>query len=363
MEKLRNFVKQLKRKKQGMNLLKKIVISLLILTLGLQCVRIKIKIHLSNSQHMGPLMAAMIPAATAVLGGAINAGSQANMNKRNRKFQKEMYERQRADSIEFWNMQNTYNSPQAQMERFQAAGLNKNLIYGQGSSGNAGSIPTPDARTPDTRAPEWGSGLAAGGALGLQNYMDLQTRNITNDNLRLQADVITQEAQLKRAQIISTLANADKTKLSNEIERILKDTTVDYRRNQNKALEQQMELNTRSDARAAATTSSSLLEAMIRMNNMQKTGKLTDAQIRKNDQEIQNLKNSGALQRIDYELKKQEYATRAAGSHPNAPMYEKIIAAILTRWFNPDGTLRDDVPEKLNDWKSNFWEKLGENLY
>lgn len=32
--------------------------------------------------------------------------------------------------------QNEYNSPQAQMERFQAAGLNPHLIYGQGSPGN-----------------------------------------------------------------------------------------------------------------------------------------------------------------------------------------------------------------------------------
>lgn len=36
-----------------------------------------------------------------------------------------------------WNKQNEYNSPAAQMQRFSDAGLNPNLIYGQGSSGNA----------------------------------------------------------------------------------------------------------------------------------------------------------------------------------------------------------------------------------
>ena len=38
-----------------------------------------------------------------------------------------------------WDMQNAYNSPLAQMERYKAAGLNPNLIYGSGSpsAGNA----------------------------------------------------------------------------------------------------------------------------------------------------------------------------------------------------------------------------------
>lgn len=308
-----------------------------------------------------------ISGGSGLLGGTINAISQGVQNRKNRAFSREMYQRQYNDSLAFWEKQNTYNSPQEQMKRFQAAGLNPNLIYGAGNSGNAGPIATPDVQTPNTRAPEWGSGIAAGGAMGLQAYFDTQTRNITNDNLKLQADVITQEAQLKRAQIIATLAGADKTKLETEIEGILKSTTVDYRRNQNKALEQQMFLNTREDARKAAMTSSSLMEAVIRMNNMQKSGKLTDAQIQKNNQEIQNLKNSGVLQRLDAMLKRQEYNTRQSGSHPNAPMYEKILSAILTNWFNPDGTMKsnviDSAKEKISDWKSNFWEKMSENLY
>jgi len=49
------------------------------------------------------------------------------------------YERE----IEMWNMQNAYNSPEQQMARYQAAGLNPNLIYGSGSAsaGNASQIP------------------------------------------------------------------------------------------------------------------------------------------------------------------------------------------------------------------------------
>lgn len=44
-------------------------------------------------------------------------------------------------SVEQWNRQNMYNTPEAQMARFKAGGLNPNLIYGQGNSGNASAPP------------------------------------------------------------------------------------------------------------------------------------------------------------------------------------------------------------------------------
>lgn len=43
---------------------------------------------------------------------------------------------------QMWHMQNLYNTPQNQMARFKQAGLNPNLIYGQGSPGNASSMPS-----------------------------------------------------------------------------------------------------------------------------------------------------------------------------------------------------------------------------
>lgn len=44
-------------------------------------------------------------------------------------------------SMDMWNVQNQYNSPEAQMQRFMDAGLNPHLIYGQGNSGNASAPP------------------------------------------------------------------------------------------------------------------------------------------------------------------------------------------------------------------------------
>lgn len=48
--------------------------------------------------------------------------------------------------VQMWNLQNEYNSPVSQMQRYQQAGLNTNLIYGSGASaGNASSHPSYNA--------------------------------------------------------------------------------------------------------------------------------------------------------------------------------------------------------------------------
>lgn len=54
---------------------------------------------------------------------------------------KKMSEYAYSKDLQMWNMQNQYNSPTAQMQRFKDAGLNPNLIYGQGSPGNATQLP------------------------------------------------------------------------------------------------------------------------------------------------------------------------------------------------------------------------------
>lgn len=48
-----------------------------------------------------------------------------------------MKQQEQAYNLELWNLQNEYNSPAAQMKRFQDAGLNPNLIYGQQNTAQA----------------------------------------------------------------------------------------------------------------------------------------------------------------------------------------------------------------------------------
>lgn len=77
----------------------------------------------------------------AALGAGVSGGFGLIGSAINYAFQKKLAAQQNQYNIDMWNMQNEYNSPMNQMKRFEEAGLNPNLIYGQGSAGNASHSP------------------------------------------------------------------------------------------------------------------------------------------------------------------------------------------------------------------------------
>ena len=87
-------------------------------------------------------------------------------------------------NVDFWNMQNKYNTPKAQMGRLTDAGLNPNLIYGSGSAntGVAGSIAPSKAAPYSIQNP-----IPLQSAL-LQSQIDLNKSNANKNNV--QADSV-----------------------------------------------------------------------------------------------------------------------------------------------------------------------------
>lgn len=89
-------------------------------------------------------------------------------------------------NLEMWNLQNLYNSPASQMQRFKQAGLNPNLIYGQGNAGNATTLPRYSAPTmqPVTVHPAI---FQIGNALDvLGKYMDYRIKSAQEQQIRQQ---------------------------------------------------------------------------------------------------------------------------------------------------------------------------------
>jgi hypothetical protein len=111
------------------------------------------------------------------VGGSLLQGITGGVNTRaNRRWQERM-----------WHNQNAYNHPKAQMARFKEAGLNPNLIYGQGSSGNAGSVgqvPT----TPTTDPLQH-----------LGQYMSLKLADAQKSNVEKQTEAIDSEIAQREA--------------------------------------------------------------------------------------------------------------------------------------------------------------------
>lgn len=83
-----------------------------------------------SPQFWGQMGSSVMSGATGLIGQALQY-----------KYNKRLMKRQNQYNIDMWKMQADYNSPQSQMQRFQEAGLNPNLIYGQGSNGNMSSAP------------------------------------------------------------------------------------------------------------------------------------------------------------------------------------------------------------------------------
>lgn len=117
----------------------------------------------------------LITAGASLAGNIANAISTKQTNQRQQDYNAQMYDRQRADALADWNMQNAYNSPSQQMQRFKEAGLNPNLIYGQMT--NSPVVRSTDMKTPDFVAPKMGD-------LGntLSKYFETRQQDLTIKN-------------------------------------------------------------------------------------------------------------------------------------------------------------------------------------
>lgn len=99
-----------------------------------------------------------------IIGTAINNYNQRKMARESMQWQQQENERAFQRDIQMWNMQNQYNSPEAQRKRLEDAGMNPQLAFGngiQGSVGNADSSPKynpAQAITPDLQPYNLGSG-------------------------------------------------------------------------------------------------------------------------------------------------------------------------------------------------------------
>lgn len=151
------------------------------------------------------------------------------------KANKQLAEYSYSKDLEMWNRQNDYNSPLSQMNRYKEAGLNPNLIYGQGTSGNASTMPKYNAPTLkyEYSAPNTAQMLSA--------YQDYQLRQAQIDNVNastkgklienavnsIYSQPIAQEKyeNLWQSKELKTLDNMRKT-LDYNIQSKLKDTTI-----------------------------------------------------------------------------------------------------------------------------------------
>ena len=198
---------------------------------------------------------AIIMAVGAVIAAIVNSSSQSSTNKANLDYQAKAYQTEQADQRKAWELTNEYNSPQAQMERYQKAGLNPNLIYGSGAGGgNASPLPTPSFGGVSLRSPNWGDafGAAASGPYSFLSQMyDLDIKQAQADNLKAQNTVILQDGILRGIQ-------AEQAGFDLNFDRDLREVSADAKKEALRQLKTQTDISINRDAREAALNSSNV---------------------------------------------------------------------------------------------------------
>lgn len=103
---------------------------------------------------MSILASAGVTAGAQLVSQGINAISTGSMNRRTRRFTERMWNLQGQRELDYWNLQNAYNDPSAQMARLRNAGLNPNLVYGTGATTEAAGLQAKQAHQANFKAPQ-----------------------------------------------------------------------------------------------------------------------------------------------------------------------------------------------------------------
>lgn len=263
---------------------------------------------------VGTAMAAS--AGASLISSGINAASQSNLNRRNRKFAREMWDKQGAREVEFWDMQNRYNDPSAQMQRLQAAGLNPNLVYGTGATTEAAGLSPKPVANPSTSAPRVDIGSVVGQALNARmtqasiDRTEAETRRINEDTregrfMNDVRDMVSREMYASRE-----LSNIDKSAY---------DASMSEK--------QLMKYNDEYDAWRAAAFSG----AVSTIDPNSPISKAYKAGFERTVQDLDNAKKLGDIRAAEAAIKAFEKRLTDQGISPNSPWFVKIIDGILER--------------------------------
>lgn len=323
-----------------------------------------------------PIPAAAIIAAGATLGSAgASAYSQGKTNKKTREWNEKMHALTRQESLADYHMQNEYNSPAAQMQRFRDAGLNPALIYGQSNEG--ATVRSADTPSWNPRAPE----VNVDATPAINAYFNTRMQEAQIDNLRTQNTVLAQEAILKALQGAQTAAATEKLQFDTGLARDTRDYSLEMMKANVQKLGLENNLTANRDRREEerntregkvnesmlaeavsriALNTQNIAESMARVHNTTRSTesnlelqKFQVTQIKQaissaissqnlTQQQLQNLMQDSKLKELEINLKK-------LGIQPT----DNKLFRIVTQWAS-DSTRRKPTPKALKEY--GFWE-------
>lgn len=179
-------------------------------------------------------LGAIIAGGASLLGSALGFGSQKKTNKANMELAKYQNEWQSQENekayqrnLQMWNLQNEYNSPTQQMARLRSAGLNPNLVYGSGVTGNSTGS-TPQYQPVDIKRAElspyrgWNQGLTD----AVSNFLAFRSNRAQVENMEAQNSLIRQQTATEATRQANIAASTARSEFDLSQANRLKDVSV-----------------------------------------------------------------------------------------------------------------------------------------
>lgn len=282
-----------------------------------------------------PLGAAAITALITAGKAGADMIAQGLQNRKNRKLAEYSY----GKDIAQYNRANEYNTPQAQMERLKAAGLNPNLVYGTGTvAGNTAQSTSPKYQAPtlNIKAPNT-QPLETLGA-----YQNLEIQKAQTDNIRANTEYTRNKTA--NEDIKALLFGIDYE--SKQIDLELQKGSAPYQAQANQAIAEEKKLDLQKKGLENKTKAQDVNIKSQLLTNLSESERKIEA-------EVENLNKQG--KNLDQDLKNKiaetfqrayENEIRDRGLNPNDPTW---MRKLLEVWDNQNLSY-SAMKERLQKW-------------
>lgn len=180
------------------------------------------------------MIGALIAGGASLLGSVLGSRSQSKTNQKNmelaryqNEWQSQENEKAYQRNLQMWNLQNEYNSPTQQMARLRTAGLNPNLVYGNGVTGNS-SGSAPQYQPADIKRAElspyrgWNQGLSD----AVSNFLAFRSNRAQVENMEAQNSLIRQQTATEATRQANIAASTARSEFDLSQANRLKDVSV-----------------------------------------------------------------------------------------------------------------------------------------
>lgn len=269
-----------------------------------------------------------------IIGGA-NLVSQAFANRANRRWATRQADKARAWALQDWEMQNEYNSPRAQMERLKEAGLNPNLVYGNGATATGGDVrgtaPASYKQEPLDFSPMQNA-IYAG--------IDMQIKKANLDLLEVQKTVQTNNALLTAQKTAESIIKQAKTKFELDQSKSLMAGVLQAQQLNIRKIEQDIDLagkrfmlDLNENDRRNLLTANTLREGLQRIVESKSRVYLNGLSGKQKEAETERIKKQMMLMNQDELTKELDNNLRKEGLSPNDPTWMRVIIQQAKKWF------------------------------